>query len=237
MFTVKYWDARLYGDSETRDPVASFLKKFSDRVKQDSVVLDIGAGEGRLNRYDFRGQCKEMIGVDLDPRVEQNPLLDRGIRCVGDQLPLESNSVDLAFSIYVLEHVENAAAFCAEVARVLRPGGEFWALTPNRLHYVSLIADCTPTSFHKWINEKRGRDSEDTFPTFYRLNSPREVRKHFLAAGMEEVEITSREYRPNYLAFWLPLFLMGSVFERIVNSSPAFSRLRVNYVFGFRKAK
>jgi hypothetical protein len=103
------------------------------------------------------------------------------------------------------------------------------------MHYVPLVAVVTPTKFHKWLNEKRGRDSDDTFPTWYRLNSPSQFRKNFGDASMHEVEITSVEVRPNYLAFALPLFLIGAAYERVVNSSRLFSPIRVNFVCGFQK--
>jgi SAM-dependent methyltransferase len=237
MLSVRYWDEKLYPTPETRDPVIGFLEKIGKRIRPDQVVLDIGAGAGELNAYDFKGRCKEMIGVDLDPRVSDNPLLDRGICCDANKLPLPDASVDFVFSVYVLEHVEDAPGFSAEVARVLKPGGEFWSITPNRLHYVPIMASLTPTKFHKWVNEKRGRDSDDTFPTYYRLNAPSHFKQHFGGAGMEKIEVTSVEVRPNYLRFALPLFLLGAAYERIVNSTDLLSRIRVNFIAGFRKTE
>lgn len=235
--SIKYWDTKLYPLSEQRDPCVAFIKRISRQIRPDSSVLDIGAGAGERNSYEFRGHCKQMIGVDVDPRVTENPLLDEGVQADANHLPFDDARFDIAFSIYVLEHVEDPISFCSEVARVLKSGGEFWAITPNRIHYVPLIARLTPTRFHKWLNKKRGRDADDTFPTLYRLNSPSALRKHFRAAGMEEIEIACVEFRPNYLGFTLPTFLIGAAYERIVNSSQLFSRFRVNYLVGFRKTK
>jgi ubiquinone/menaquinone biosynthesis C-methylase UbiE len=199
------------------------------------MVLDIGAGAGQRSVYQLKGRCREMVGVDIDPQVINNPLLDKGIVTDGQLLPFESNSFDLAFSIYVLEHVQDPKSFCREVSRILKPGGEFWALTPNRFHYVPIIANLTPTKFHKWINKKRGRNESDTFPTFYRLNTAGALKKQFAEVGLELIEMQAIEVRPNYLQFSLPLYLLGAAYERIVNSSRLFSALRVNYIVGFRK--
>ena len=235
MLTVKYWDERLYPKKEDKSPVVGFVSKMGSRIKANDTVLDIGAGAGLRSVYDYKNQCREMIGIDVDPRVEENPLLHRGICCDANTMPLEDNSVDLAFTVYVLEHVEDPGRFCAEIARVLKPGGEFWSLTPNRLHYVPLIASLTPTRFHQWVNEKRGRKSDDTFPTYYRLNSKTALNRHFNAAGMEAIEVATVEGRPNYLRMAAPLFLLGAAYERIVNSTRLLEGFRVNYVLGFKK--
>ncbi len=230
-----YWDKKLYPKPEHRNAVALFIKTIEPKIQPYATVLDIGAGGGQRSRYDFRGKCREMIGIDLDPRVTENPLLDRGIVSDGKTIPLPDNSVDFAFSIYVLEHVSDPIQFCSEIGRILKPGGEFWTITPNRYHYVALIAAYTPISFHKWFNQKRGRDAEDTFETFYRLNSTSALRKYFAHAGLEVVQLKTIEFRPNYLQFSTPLFLLGAAYERLVNSSEIFSNLRVNHIAGFRK--
>src|SRR5439155_21463693 len=126
---------------------------------------------------------------------------------------------DLAFAIYVLEHLPEPAKLVKELRRVLRPGGIVLALTPNRYHYVSLISALTPVGFHKWFNKQRGRDEEDTFPTYYRLNSPRDIRRHFEPAGFTMLECSMIEVQPNYLSFSVPTFLLGAAYERIVNSA------------------
>src|SRR5262249_55728997 len=151
----------------------------------------------------------KLLGIDHDPRVGRNRLLDFGMLADGGALPFKGDSFDLAFSIYVLEHIADPAALVAELRRVLRPGGVFLALTPSRFHYVPLIAACTPMSFHRWINRRRGRKDQDTFPTQYKLNSRRQVQRHFGAAGFEIVEFDEFEVQPNYLMFSTPSFLLG----------------------------
>src|SRR4029079_13822018 len=108
---------------------------------------------------------------------------------------------DLVFSIYVLEHIPDPRAFAGEMRRLLRPGGIFMALTQNLYHYVSMISALTPEGFHKWVNLKRGRAEEDTFPTFYRLNTRSALTRHFTAAGFEFVSLETIEVQPSYLLF------------------------------------
>ena len=229
--TVKYWSDKLYPAPHQRDPVITFLQHVQKYVKDDSVILDLGAGAGELNKYNFKGGKRKIFGIDLDRRVGSNQTLDFGVIGDGNALPFKDKSFDLIFCIYVLEHVEKPAAFAAEISRVLKPGGVFMALTPNKFHYVPLIARLTPTWFHKFFNELRGRDSEDTFETFYRLNSERDIRRWFSrGVGFDKAEVEFLEVRPNYLMFCLVSFLVGVGYEKVVNSSNVLKSFRVNLI-------
>lgn len=230
---VAEWEARLYPSPLSRDPVAVLLSALESYVRPDSDVLDLGAGAGK-NRYHLKGRVRSIVGVDFDPRVADNPLLDRGVVAKPGPLPFEDNSFDVVFSIYVLEHVNNPTELVEEIRRVLRPAGIFLALTPNRYHYVSLIASVTPTSFHKWLNNRRGRETEDTFPTTYLMNTRRALLRYF-ARGFECVRLETIEVAPNYLRFWTPAFLLGALYERIVNRFGWLAPFRVNILCAFRK--
>ena len=80
-----------------------------------------------------------MIGADLDPRIENNPLLDRGVKTDLLHLPFEDNCFDIVFSRYVLEHVDAVQAFLKELHRILKTGGSFVFLAPNKWHYVAFM--------------------------------------------------------------------------------------------------
>lgn len=50
-------------------------------------------------------------------------------------LPLPDNSVDAVVNFQVIEHLWDQPQFLAEVARVLKPGGELAISTPNRITF------------------------------------------------------------------------------------------------------
>jgi SAM-dependent methyltransferase len=225
---------RFYGP-EQQDNDPAFRRMIYEAARPASRVLDAGAGAGDLFPYELKGRVAEMIGVDLDPRVVANPQLDRGILADLAEIPLPDESIDLVFSRYVLEHIAEPAAFLDEVYRILRPGGQFLFLTPNKWHYVSLASRLTPQAFHAWYNRKRGREEEDTFPTAYRLNSRSDVRREFAEAGFECESLVMRECCPNYLLLSMPTFLLGVAYERMVNATPLLADLRVNILGCFRK--
>ena len=233
--TVTTLRQRFYPDALQRDPVALFVRRLEPMVKATDTVLDLGAGAGEINTHALKGRVRRLVGVDVDPRVGTNPLLDAGIRADIGRLPFRDASFDVVFSIYVMEHVERPGDLVFEIARVLRPGGVCLFLTPNTLHYVTLFSQMTPTRFHKWINRKRGRPGQDTFPTVYRLNSRRALNSHFSGAGLERVSIDLIEVQPNYLTFSPLSYACGVGYERLVNATDVLSSFRVNLIAVFRK--
>ena len=147
---------RWYGEDKLNND-GPFRQMIYETVGPDTRALDAGAGAGNLFSYALKGRAKEIIGVDLDPRVRTNPQVDRGIRADLVAIPIEDNYCDVVFSRYVFEHVADPYAFLHEMNRILKPGGRFLFLTPNKWHYVSLVSRFTPHFFHNWYNKRRGR--------------------------------------------------------------------------------
>lgn len=233
--TVASLRERFYPDLIGRDPVAVFVRTLERSVKPTDDVLDLGAGAGELNHYALQGRVRRLVGIDVDPRVGRNPLLDAGVRGDICALPFCDGSFDVVFSIYVLEHVEHAAAHVREIARVLRPGGRCFVLTPNMFHYVTAMSRVTPIRLHRWVNQRRGRAATDTFPTFYRLNSRGALQRHFSAAGLATVAVETLEVQPNYLTFNAATYALGVAFERMVNATERLASIRVNLIATFEK--
>ena len=117
---------------------AKVLALLEPHLAQASRVLDIGAGEGYLarrvhdlikgNRY-----AAQLQACDLFPGNFRVPEVPCHAIDLHGGLPLEDQSVDLAYSVEVLEHLEDQFLFFREVQRVLRPGGRFVLTTPNVL--------------------------------------------------------------------------------------------------------
>jgi SAM-dependent methyltransferase len=183
----------------------------------------------------FKGRAREVCGLDPDPRVVDNPSLDEGRVGVGESIPYPDARFDLVFADNVLEHLPDPGRVFAEVARVLRPGGGFLAKTPNKWHYVPLIARLTPHAFHRWVVRWRGRAGDDVFPTRYRANSPAAIERLAATAGLEVVRIDLIEGRPEYLRFSTPTYLLGWLYERLVNRVPGLGQFRVLLIVELRK--
>lgn len=201
----------------------------------DLRVLDAGAGTGEIFSNDYRGLCKEIVGVDVDPRVVANPTLTRGLVAPLDALPFPDAHFDLVFSRWVFEHLQNPARVIAELGRVLKPGGRAVVITPNRLHYMTLVSSLTPLLFHRAFNRVLGRESADVFPTVYRANTRRRLTTLFADGGFETQELLQLECAPNYLVFHPAAFLLGVGYERLVNRFAWLSGLRLILLGTFRR--
>ena len=234
--TTKTWlDRTLYPRTQNNWDDQSFREAVLGLLRMDNSLLDLGAGAGVVRQMNFKPECGRVAGVDPDPRVLENPNLHEALVGTGEAIPYPDSRFDVVISNNVLEHLERPAAVFREVSRVLKDGGVFLAKTPNRNHYVTLLARLTPTWFHKFVNRMRGRAEEDTFPTVYRANSARQLRRLAQAAGFSVVSIRAIEGRPEYLRSFGPLYLLGFLYERLVNASELFAPFRVVLIGVFRK--
>jgi len=197
-------------------------------------VLDLGAGAGIVPQTRLTGHVARVCGVDPDVRVFRNPYLDEAVIGRAESIPYPDDHFDLVVANNVFEHLEFPERAFAEIARVLKPGGRCVAKTPNRWHYVPMIACCTPHWFHQWINARRGRRATDTFPTRYRVNSLAAVRRHAARAGLAVERVTWIEGRPEYLRVTVPTYLAGWLYERFVNRVPGMWRFRAVMILVLR---
>lgn len=92
------------------------------------TVLDVGCGEGQIARA-LSAQGSQVTGVDPTARNIE-VALERGggpRYLIGDATRLEfvDSSFDAVVACLVFEHIEDVDHAIAEVARVLKPGGQF----------------------------------------------------------------------------------------------------------------
>jgi ubiquinone/menaquinone biosynthesis C-methylase UbiE len=79
------------------------------------------ASEGFDTSYSI---CRDvLISYNLDPDIVR--------AAQGEDLPFDSNSIDLVFSSSVLEHVRDPERVLQEAVRVLKPGGYLQFVIPN----------------------------------------------------------------------------------------------------------
>lgn len=170
----------------------AFYSIVATLVKADDRVIDFGAGRGQLAESssghmrwltDFRGRCAEVVGVDVDPVVLENPFVHRAYVLSADgKTSLPDGCADVIVSFAVLEHVADPDAFFREIDRLLKPGGWFCAWTPNKWGYVGMGARLIPFRYHaKWLRffmPAASREAHDVFPTVYKSNTKGAVREH-----------------------------------------------------------
>lgn len=174
------------------DGEIEFHVRVNALLHPDMTVLDYGAGRGAVffsNKSQLReklaklqGKVRKVIGVDVDDGVFEHPFLDeKHLIEVNAPIPVADQSIDLIVAHWVFEHVENPPQLAAEFFRVLKPGGWICARTPHRWSYVGIATCLLPEGIQRvllrWI--KPTFEAADKFPTVYRLNSFRALRKSF----------------------------------------------------------
>jgi SAM-dependent methyltransferase len=212
-----YYPEAEFGGYSRVDGTVAFFARVQSLARPEMVVLDVGCGRGNAaERFEsspwekirlLKGRCKHVIGIDVSPAGQENPLINEFRQIDDDSWPVETGSIDLLISDAVLEHIEKPHDFFAECRRVLRPGGYLCLRTPNRWSYVALIATIVPNRFHAkvidWVQP--GRKAKDVFPTYYRANTIRAVRrmlKFYNFSGCVYPHISE----PNYFGFSRPLY-------------------------------
>jgi SAM-dependent methyltransferase len=214
-----------------------FLSETVRRCLENArTILDAGCARGEGNPLRLRHPSRVVVGLDIDLGVAENQFVDVKVLGSLSSIPFKDDLFHLVVLRYVVEQLEDPDGVFTELRRVLAPGGRVVILTPNVFHYVSLVARLTPHRFHVWVNKKRGREACNTFPTFYKANTLRQLVKKMANAGLHLEGATMFESRPNYLLFTRLLFLLGVAYERVVNRWGLLAPLRVNIIAVFQKA-
>ena len=236
---VDFIDRTFYQGADSNWDDERFRSHLISAINSTTRCLEYGAGRGNVKQMNFKGTAKFVAGVDLDNKVLENPFLDEAkvICASNNRIPYPDDHFDMVFADNVMEHVENPARILNEIRRVLVPGGKFYFKTPNKWHYVAISAMITPTWFHRYYNGLRGRTYFDTFPTRYVFNSKNAVERYATECGFDITSMNYVEGRPEYLRIMSATYLLGLVYERIVNSLPLFESFRAVLIGEFRSNK
>ena len=173
------------------------------RIAGATSVLDLGCGDNRaLARYRTAG--RSVWGTDFTPHP--NLFAPESFRTLSPNgtVPFPDETFDVIASCWVLEHVREPVRYLAEVRRLLRPGGAFVSLSVNAWHYTTGITRLLGLLPHaltqRLVRRLYGRATHDTFPTYYRLNTPAALRRHARQAGLDLVSLT-RVANAGYFSF------------------------------------
>lgn len=175
-------------------PVPAFGRFVAESVTPGARVLNIGGGCNASGRHPrVRQRAGWLVAVDPSGRIHDDSEADeRHQLTLEEYAATHDEQFDVAFAVFVLEHVAQPAEFVQAAAKLLRPGGVLLALTPNLRHYFGLA---TWTASRLGFEEPLLRSIRDEgavaryhVPTEYRLNSIRTVSRHLRGAGFAGVE-------------------------------------------------
>lgn len=220
---------RIFYRSNVKDLWYQTLKELTNR---DSAVLEIGSGSGKGMQNTLYPPVADIVGIDLDERVLENPYLSTAKHtsayCIAEEF--KGQKFDVIYSNMVAEHIDDGLAFIDSQARLLAPGGVILHSTVSRYYWVSMINKFTPIVVKNWLikNIGSGREADDIFPTHYRLNSTAAIRKICAKTGLE-YRILRQDEPPGYVRRSLILMLIYTAIHKPLQK--CFHPLRHTFIF------
>lgn len=213
--------------------------------KPPARVLDIGCGKEFLMSW-LRPElfqrlnttiCERAIIFGIDPylpSLQQNPSRITACALAG-HLPFANASFDMVTANMVVEHVEEPVGVLQEVLRVLRPGGAFVFHTPNLQAPVIGLLKLLPHALKQAAVPlfEGGRQSEDVFPTHYRLNTTRAIENAASRSGFS-VESISHVFTAPMTQMLGPLVIFELLLTRLF-SAARYQSLRPDLICVLRK--
>jgi len=129
-----------------------FLRRF---LKNHKIFMEIGPGDCALS-FMVSNHVTKIYAVDVSREITKNVNAPENFELIlsnGTSIPLPNNSVDIAYSNQLMEHLHPDDAFeqLENIYNVLIKGGTYICCTPNRLsgpHDVSKYFDKIATGFH-----------------------------------------------------------------------------------------
>ncbi len=178
----RFWDKmareRIYAAFDKHEYLEMFDKTLGTDLTGQRIV-DIGCASG-VSAALLASRGAEVVGLDISPElIEQAKTLwpEYGGQihfATGDaeRLELEDGSVDVCFFGGVLHHFPERERVYQECLRVLKPGGRFLALEPNRLDFFERI---------EWaVADLRGKLSPNEYPI-----DPNTMKQELRQAGFQ----------------------------------------------------
>ncbi|SEG60134.1 class I SAM-dependent methyltransferase [Bosea lathyri] len=142
-------------NTEESQAITWQLSLLRNLVPAGARFAEIGAGDAKVS-LGLCDLCSETVAFDVSDSVLSagpKPANFRFEKIDGLHLPFPTGSFDFVYSNQLMEHLhpDDAIAQLSEIHRVLRSGGVYLCITPNRHtgpHDVSKYYDATPTGFH-----------------------------------------------------------------------------------------
>ncbi len=124
--------ANTYGNYNPPRALLGYL----DSIDRARSILELGAGGGFLLEELWRSGFRELTGSDITTSALREIQRRTGdLHVVGadaESLPFADSAFDIVITSDVIEHLVRVDMHLADVARILRPGGQYLLKTPSR---------------------------------------------------------------------------------------------------------
>jgi SAM-dependent methyltransferase len=135
--------------------VAQRMQLLHHFLEPDQTFLEIGPGDCNLS-VAVAKQVQKVYAVDVSNEIAHNSNFPQNFELIirdGCDIPVPDNSIDIAYSHQLMEHLhpDDAEEQLRNIYKALAPGGLYICITPNRLsgpHDTSQYFDHVATGWH-----------------------------------------------------------------------------------------
>lgn len=155
--------------------------------------LDVGCGKWLFSPSNIRlaeilsQRAGFVVGVDSSDNIDNNPFVHERVKCLIEDYETE-HLFDLVTLRMVVEHIANPTRLVESLSRLVKQGGIVIVFTVNLWSPSAMVSKLLPFKLHYPIKRILWKEEEekDTFPTFYQLNTRKQLRTFFREDVFEE---------------------------------------------------
>lgn len=191
-------------------------------ARRPLVALDAGCGQRTVFRG-VRSRIGHLIGVDIHRPAAPDPDVDEFVvadLCAGP-LPVAEGSVDVAASVFTLEHFADPPAALRTIARTLAPGGHLVLVTVNRRHPFVAAYFRLPDQLRGRLQRLIKGGVADAHPLVGACNDPAAIRSALHAAGLVVVSLDTVGHLATAWARRRAFRVLGRIGDGLAASLPS----------------
>ena len=144
-----------YSPADKQRQLEKDVRRLETFVGAETVYLEIGPGDCAV-AFEIAKRAKKVYAIDVSEEITKRADAPDNFELIisdGSSIPIEAESVDVAFSNQLMEHLhpDDSVRQLENLFRVLKSGGTYFCITPNRLtgpHDISRNFDATAAGLH-----------------------------------------------------------------------------------------
>ena len=184
------------------------------------TVVDVGGGKTwqfQEERTRFKGLKVIAVDISAEELSYNNDADEKIVFAMGtdEHLPIVDNSVDLVTSHMVLEHISNNDLTIREVSRILKSGGKFISVMPNKFALFAIINQILPHKFAQkllFAINPAAKQSQD-FKAYYHKTYYPALYKLLIKHGFTRINFAFTYSQSGYFGFFVPFALVSLMWD------------------------